>query len=94
MTTATIPSRKDEIGQGLVLCVLSVLISPLIDIFSKLAVTSVPAAEITFFRLLLQALALAPIVLMRGTLFDPAGLEVRLRPKPFALLRPSPRAMA
>lgn len=70
MTTATIPSRNDEIGQGLVLCVLSVLISPLIDIFSKLAVTSVPAAEITFFRLFLQALALAPIVLMRGTLFD------------------------
>jgi DNA-binding winged helix-turn-helix (wHTH) protein/tetratricopeptide (TPR) repeat protein len=24
---------------------------------------------------------------LRGTLFDPAGLEVRLRPKPFALLR-------
>lgn len=70
MTPAAIPSPHDQIGQGLLLGVLSVLISPIIDVFSKLAVTSVPAAEITFFRLFLQALALAPIVLMRGTLFD------------------------
>jgi len=70
MTMATSASHHDQIGQGLLLGVLSVLISPIIDIFSKLAVTSVPAAEITFFRLFLQALALAPIVLARGTLFD------------------------
>ena len=67
--TATTLSR-DDIGHGLFLGVLSVLIAPVIDVFSKLAVTQVPAAEITFFRLAFQALALAPFVLMRGTLFD------------------------
>lgn len=70
MTRAASASPHDQIAQGLLLGVLSVLVSPIIDIFSKLAVTSVPAVEITFFRLLFQALALTPIVLMRGTLFD------------------------
>lgn len=68
-TLATAPSR-DEIGRGLLLGVISVLLAPLIDVFSKLAVTAVPAAEITFFRLAFQAVVLVPIVLMRGTLFD------------------------
>jgi drug/metabolite transporter (DMT)-like permease len=50
--------------------VLSVLVSPVIDIFAKLAVTAVPATEITFVRLLFQMVVLAPICLMRGTLLD------------------------
>ena len=64
------PALRNEIGLGLFLMVLSVLISPVIDIFAKLAVTSVPAVEITFFRSLFQMVVLLPVVLLRGTLFD------------------------
>lgn len=68
-TTAVTPLRND-VSLGLLLMVLSVLVSPVIDIFAKLAVTSVPAAEITFVRLLFQMTVLGPICLMRGTLLD------------------------
>jgi S-adenosylmethionine uptake transporter len=61
---------RNEVGLGLFLMVLSVLISPIIDIFAKLAVTAVPAVEITFFRFLFQIVVLIPIVFLRGTLFD------------------------
>jgi len=68
-TTAATPLRN-EVSLGLFLMVLSVLISPIIDIFAKLAVTAVPATEITFVRLLFQMTVLGPICLMRGSLFD------------------------
>ncbi|MDX3924816.1 MAG: DMT family transporter [Shinella sp.] len=61
---------RNEIGIGLFLMVLSVLVSPVIDIFGKLAVDRVPAVQIAFARFLFQMLALLPIVLMRGTLLD------------------------
>jgi S-adenosylmethionine uptake transporter len=61
---------RNEVSLGLFLMVLSVLVSPVIDIFAKLAVTAVPATEITFVRLLFQMVVLAPICLMRGTLLD------------------------
>ena len=64
------PALRNDIGVGLGLMVLSVLLSPVIDIFAKLAVTSVPAVEITFFRSLFQMIVLLPMVLLRGTLFD------------------------
>lgn len=70
MTMSAITPLRHEVGLGLFLMVLSVLISPIIDIFAKLAVTSVPATEITFVRLLFQMTVLGPICLMRGTLFD------------------------
>jgi S-adenosylmethionine uptake transporter len=70
MTNSAITPLRHEIGLGLFLMVLSVLISPIIDIFAKLAVTSVPATEITFVRLLFQMTVLGPICLLRGTLFD------------------------
>ncbi|MXN43953.1 EamA family transporter [Shinella kummerowiae] len=70
MTQSAITPLRHEIGLGLFLMVLSVLISPIIDIFAKLAVTSVPATEITFVRLLFQMTVLGPICLLRGTLFD------------------------
>lgn len=70
MTTSAITPLRNEVSLGLLLMVLSVLISPIIDIFAKLAVTSVPATEITFVRLLFQMTVLGPICLMRGTLFD------------------------
>jgi len=70
MTTTAITPLRQEVGLGLFLMVLSVLISPIIDVFAKLAVASVPATEITFVRLLFQMLVLGPICLIRGTLFD------------------------
>jgi S-adenosylmethionine uptake transporter len=70
MTTTAITPLRNEVGLGLFLMVLSVLVSPIIDIFAKLAVTSVPATEITFVRLLFQMAVLGPICLLRGTLFD------------------------
>ena len=70
MTTSAITPLRHEVGLGLLFMVLSVLVSPIIDIFAKLAVTSVPATEITFVRLLFQMAVLGPICLMRGTLFD------------------------
>ena len=68
--TGSAPALRNDIGVGLGLMVLSVLLSPVIDIFAKLAVTSVPAVEITFFRSLFQMIVLLPMVLFRGTLFD------------------------
>ena len=68
--TGSAPALRNDIGVGLGLMVLSVLLSPVIDIFAKLAVTSVPAVEITFFRSLFQMIVLLPMVLLRGTLFD------------------------
>ena len=70
MTTTAITPLRNEVGLGLFLMVLSVLISPIIDIFAKLAVTAVPATEITFVRLLFQMTVLGPICLYRGTLLD------------------------
>lgn len=59
-----------DVRLGLTLMVLSVLISPLIDIFAKLAIAAMPASEITFARFLFQVVVLLPIVLYRGTLLD------------------------
>lgn len=70
MSTSAVMPLRNEVSLGLFLMVLSVLMSPVIDIFAKLAVTAVPATEITFVRLLFQMVVLAPICLMRGTLLD------------------------
>jgi S-adenosylmethionine uptake transporter len=70
MSTSAVTPLRNEVGLGLLLMVLSVLVSPVIDIFAKLAVTAVPATEITFVRLLFQMVVLAPICLVRGTLLD------------------------
>lgn len=70
MSTPAVTPLRNEVSLGLLLMVLSVLISPIIDIFAKLAVTAVPATEITFVRLLFQMMVLGPICVMRGTLLD------------------------
>ena len=69
MSTTTATPLRNEVSLGLFLMVFSVLVSPVIDIFAKLAVAAVPATEITFVRLVFQMGVLAPICLMRGTLF-------------------------
>ena len=69
---------RNEIGLALSLMVVSVLIAPVIDIFSKLAVVDVPATVITLCRFLFQTLTLVPVVLWRGTLFDLTRRKVAL----------------
>ncbi|MGH6807422.1 MAG: EamA family transporter, partial [Ensifer adhaerens] len=63
-------NANDRISFGLTLMVLSVLLSPLIDILAKLAISTVPSAQITAVRFLLQVVFILPIVLVRGSLFD------------------------
>ncbi len=73
MTDISLPkiaADHNRISYGLTLMVISVLLSPLIDIFAKLAITTVPSAEITAVRFLLQVVFILPIVLVRGSLFD------------------------
>jgi S-adenosylmethionine uptake transporter len=48
----------------------SVLTAPMIDVFSKLAVASIPAGEVTAARFLFQALFVLPFAIMRGPLFS------------------------
>jgi drug/metabolite transporter (DMT)-like permease len=55
---------------GLALMLLSVLFSPLIDIFAKLAIATVPSAEITAARFAVQALCMLPVVIWRKNLAD------------------------
>ncbi|TCR92317.1 drug/metabolite transporter (DMT)-like permease [Rhizobium sp. BK376] len=59
-----------EVTIGLGLMFLSVLVSPIIDIFSKLAITTIPSAEITAGRFAIQAACMLPIVLWRNGLAD------------------------
>eukprot|EP01031_Cornospumella_fuschlensis_P007357 gene7357-9113_t len=63
-------NSNDRISFGLTLMVLSVLLSPLIDIFAKLAISTVPSAQITAVRFILQVVFILPIVVVRGSLFD------------------------
>ncbi|QRM56975.1 DMT family transporter [Sinorhizobium sp. BG8] len=70
MPPSSLSTLRHDIGVGLTLMVISVLISPIIDIFSKLSVAHVPAVEVTLFRFVVQVVFLLPIVLMRGTLWD------------------------
>ncbi|WP_426122667.1 DMT family transporter [Pararhizobium sp. PWRC1-1] len=68
--SAKAATRSNDVSFGLSLMVIAVLISPLIDIFAKLAITTIPSAEITAVRFVLQMIFILPIVIVRGTLFD------------------------
>ncbi len=70
MSLPTAKNANDRISFGLTLMVLSVLLSPLIDIFAKLAIATVPSAQITAVRFILQVVFILPIVVVRGSLFD------------------------
>ncbi len=69
-SSSTSTTTSNDVSFGLGLMVVAVLISPGIDIFAKLAIATVPSAEITAVRFLLQVLCILPIVAVRGTLFD------------------------
>ncbi|MBX4973629.1 DMT family transporter [Rhizobium lentis] len=63
-------SPSSEVTTGLALMFLSVMVSPLIDIFAKLAVVTVPSAEVTAGRFIVQALCMLPIVIWRRSFTD------------------------
>ncbi|MFA1625086.1 DMT family transporter [Rhizobium mongolense] len=70
MNSAITKNSSSEVSMGLMLMFFSVLVSPLIDIFSKLAITTIPSAEITAARFAIQALCMLPIVIWREKLTD------------------------
>ncbi|MBB3590214.1 drug/metabolite transporter (DMT)-like permease [Rhizobium sp. BK529] len=55
-----------EVTFGLLFMLLSVLISPLIDIFSKLATATISSTEVAGFRFVIQALTMLPFIFLRG----------------------------
>jgi drug/metabolite transporter (DMT)-like permease len=63
-------NTSSEVTMGLALMILSVLFSPLIDIFAKLAIATVPSAEITAARFAVQAICMLPVVIWRKNLAD------------------------
>ncbi len=56
---------QSELTFGLLMMFLSVVLSPIIDIFSKLAATTIPPAEVTAARFILQSLFALPMMAMR-----------------------------
>ena len=69
-TSAPTASSNSDVMTGLVLMFLSVMVSPIIDIFAKLAIATVPSAEITAGRFAVQALCMLPIVIWRRSFTD------------------------
>lgn len=70
VSAASVSWRDRLAGSGVALMVASVVIAPMIDVFSKLATATVPAAEITLGRFVVQAALMLPFALMRGRLFS------------------------
>jgi drug/metabolite transporter (DMT)-like permease len=64
-TAPLIPAVNSEVSAGLLLMFLAVIVSPIIDIFAKLAITTIPAIEISAARFLLQTLFALPILFWR-----------------------------
>lgn len=67
---ASLSWRDRLAGSGVALMVASVIVAPMIDVFSKLATATMPAAEITLGRFVVQAALMLPFALMRGRLFS------------------------
>ena len=69
MTLAASPSSTDRVPLGIVLMVAFCAIAPLIDVAAKFASQSVTVTQVTFFRMVVQALLMAPVVaVMRQSL--------------------------
>lgn len=67
---ASLSWRDRFAGSGVALMVASVMVAPMIDIFAKLATATVPAAEITLGRFIVQAALMLPFAMMRGRVFS------------------------
>lgn len=70
--------RPDNVRLGMLLMIVSVFIAPMIDVFGKLAAATLPPAEISAFRFLLQTLLMLPLVLWRGSLWQIGWRQTRL----------------
>jgi drug/metabolite transporter (DMT)-like permease len=57
--------RSSDITVGLLMMFLAVLVSPIIDIFSKLAAVTIPPVEVTAVRFILQLLFALPMMAVR-----------------------------
>jgi S-adenosylmethionine uptake transporter len=57
--------QYSDLTFGLAMMFLSVLLSPIIDIFSKLAATNIPPAEVTAARFIFQSLFAVPMMAFR-----------------------------
>lgn len=57
---------QSELTFGLLMMFISVVVSPIVDIFAKLAATTIPPAEVTAARFVFQALFALPMMAMRG----------------------------
>ena len=69
MTLAASPSSTDRVPLGIVLMVAFCAIAPLIDVAAKFASQSVTVTQVTFFRMVVQAMLMAPVVaVMRQSL--------------------------
>ena len=69
MTTSSGSSVRllqSELTFGLSMMFLSVVLSPVMDIFSKLAATTIPPAEVTAARFVFQSLFALPMMALRG----------------------------
>lgn len=75
---ASLSWRDRFAGSGVALMVASVAVAPMIDVFSKLATATVPAAEITLGRFIVQAALMLPFALMRGRLFSRSARHAAL----------------
>jgi len=63
-------NTSSEVTMGLALMLLSGLFSAVVDIFAKLAIATVPSAEITAARFAVQAICMLPVVIWRKNLAD------------------------
>jgi len=64
MTTTTAPLSADRVPLGIAMMLAFCAIAPLIDVASKIAVQVVTVTQVTFFRMVFQALLMIPVVLI------------------------------
>jgi drug/metabolite transporter (DMT)-like permease len=64
MTTTTAPLSADRVPLGIAMMLAFCAIAPLIDVSSKIAVQVVTVTQVTFFRMVFQALLMIPVVLI------------------------------
>lgn len=64
MTTTAAPLSADRVPLGVAMMLAFCAIAPLIDVSSKIAVQVVTVTQVTFFRMVFQALLMIPVVLI------------------------------
>ena len=64
MTLASTLARPDRVPLGVAMMLTFCAVAPLIDVASKIAVQEVTVTQVTFFRMVFQALLMAPVVML------------------------------